>query len=324
MMSWFSKWNKIIRYTKFQYKTYFVFLLFTTLVWLALQFSENYSKEVLFEIEYITGEQQKVITTESDDRIRMILEGNGFNLLGIIWLNRKIKLDCRKAQMLSKDHGYYTGNRMLEYIKEGLMYKGEITHVLKDSIHVYFDSYYEKKVPLKINSKVTYAQGYRSVKGPIATHINEVTVLGPSSILDTLKSIPTQEWIVEDLDKSITNTLAFEYKFLEHKYLSLSDSKVDVELKVDKLTERVFNLPIKAINVPKNAKIQLFPKSVNVVFTVALKDYSKLSALDFSVVADLGKSDLSNSKLLLHLDQVPDNVYNTRLMKPEVEFILIQ
>ncbi|WP_010522926.1 CdaR family protein [Aquimarina agarivorans] len=304
------------------YRTYFIFLGFTAFLWFALQFSKNYSQEVTFTINYKQIQDQKVIKPASDQNVKMVLEGSGLQLLKYTFFNKTIDLDSRKARYLNDNHAYFTGNSMHDILKTSLGYDGKVSHVFKDSLHIYYDVFQDKRVPLKVNASINYAVGYTSIKGALAEQ-KDILVTGPKSVLDTLKFISTEELKLNDIKDDFSGLLGISKKSLPDG-LSFEKNKVLVNLVVEKLTEGEFQVPITLLNVPKKIRVQLFPKKVGVVFSVTLKDYPKLTALDFSVTANMIKAKPETSSLLLKLEKIPDFVYNARLLEKEVQYVVIK
>jgi len=300
------------------FKTYAFFLGFTTFLWLALQFSKNYSQEVSFGIVYNEIEPNKLIKPSSDREIKMILEGNGFQLLKYSLFEKKIELDVRKAKNSNKNHSFFTGKFMINAMKSALNYNGEISYVLKDSLHIYYDVFKEKIIPIKLESDIIYAQGFMSANG-LTSNQKEVKVVGPKSV----KYISTEVLKLKDVKKNYNGNLALKVKN-PIEGLSFDKKTIPVNLNVDKLTEGEIKVPISVLNLSRGAKVQLFPKKVTVVFSVMLKDHAKLSENDFKVIADLSKASPSSNKLFLKLASFPDNVFNARITEKEVQYIVIK
>ncbi len=303
-------------------KTYLFFVAFTAFLWLALQFSKNHSQEVTFKIQYSEIEAEKIVKPNSDNNLKMILEGNGFQLVKYSLLKKTINLDSRKAKVDTENHTFFTGKSMINSIKTALNYDGEISYVFKDSLHIYYDVYKEKEIPLQLVTNVKYAPGYTSIKG-LETLDKTIKVIGPKSIVDTLSFIKTETLKLSDIQKNYKGNIRIEKKE------SLSDlkfpkEKIIVSLKVDKLTEGEFKIPITILNTPENAKVQLFPKQVNVVFIALINDLPKLKASDFKVSVDISNALDSSNKLLLNLEKYPENILSARLTEKEVQYIIIK
>jgi len=284
--------------SKKNFKTYSFFLVFTAFLWFALQFSKNYSKEIDFTIEYTKVGADRFVKENSDKEVSLTLEGNGFQLLKFFIFNKTLKLDVRKASAKLPTKSYYTGRKMLEVIKSSLNYTGVVTFSSKDTITVRFSKIITKEIPIKVKDNIDFASGFTSLTG-ITTSKNTVAVRGPEVILDTLKYIETQELQLKDLQKNYEGKIALDVESLS------------ADLKI-------------ILNVPKGKRVQLFPKEVTVIFGVALKNYPKLTADDFSVVVDMNKAASEGNTLALKLEKSSKMANNVRLTEKEVQFIVIK
>ena len=307
---------------KKSYKTFLFFLGFTTFLWMALKFSNNYSKEIEFDIMYTQLPNRKAIQLNSDKKIKMILNGSGMQLLKYTLFKHTIGLDARKANTLTEKHAYFTGKRMQNLLRSGLGYSGDISEVFKDSLHIYYDIFIEKNVPVEIVFKINYSPGYTSVEGISGTP-KDITVTGPKSILDTLKSVKTDLLELTDIKENYEGTIDINEDILPEN-IKVEEPEIKVNLQVDKLTEGEFQIPITLLNVPKGQRVQLFPKQVGVVFGVTLNNFPKLNVTDFSITANMMKAKEGSNKLLLKLENTPGIVYNARLREKEVQYIVIK
>lgn len=308
--------------SKKNFKTYSFFLVFTAFIWFALQFSKNYSKEIDFKIEYTKIDSGKFVLPESDNEVTLTLEGNGFQLLKFYIFNKTLKLDVRKASMKTAQKSFYVGQKMYATIKESLGYHGKIAFSSKDTITVKFSEIITKNIPVIIKSDIKYTIGHTSLKGATTT-AKVIPVKGPKFILDSLKFIETEKLSLNNLQESYQGEIGLEIKKLPQQ-LELNKKSIPVFVKVDKLTEEEFVIPIQIKNVPKGQRVQLFPKEVTVVFGVVLDNYSKLKASDFTIVADLKEISPQSNTLLLRLEKKPELVYNVRMLEKEVQFIVIK
>ncbi len=313
--------NKKVNINK-NVKTYLFFLVFTAFLWFALQFSKNYSKEINFSIEYIKNDAEQLIEPSSDSSISLLLEGNGFQLLRFYMFGNTLRLDPRKATIKSASEAYFTGNKMLNVFKSSLNYEGKITYASKDTLNIKYSKIVSKQIPIKIINKIGYALGYTSIKG-VETPVKKIKVFGPETVLDTLKFISTKKLKLSNVNKDYEGFISLQNN-KNLKQLKIEQNKIPVSIKVDKLTEGEFLLPIRILNVPIKQRVQLFPKEVTVVFGVALKDYPKLKASDFSVIVDLSEASLDSNTLSLKLNNIPKLVFNARLSEKEVQYIVIK
>ena len=304
------------------FKTYSFFLIFTAFLWFALQFSKNYAKEINFDIKYTKVDSDKFVLPQSDQNVSLTLEGNGFQLLKFYIFNKPLKLDVRKATGKTPEKSWYTGREMLDVFKSSLNYNGKVTFSSKDTITVNYSKIVTKDISIRIKENIKFAQGFTSLKGMISSK-KTISVKGPEFILDTLKFIDTKVIELDELQKSYKGEIRLNIERLS-KNIKIKEKKVPVAIEVDKLTEGEFSLPIQILNVTKGQRVQLFPKEVSVIFGVALKNYPKLKATDFRIVADMKKANPEGNTLTLKLEKTSDLVYNVRLSEKEVQFIVIK
>ncbi len=312
----------ITELTKKNVKTYLFFLIFTSFLWFALQFSKNYSKEINFNIEYTKVSKDQFVQANSDQEVSLILEGNGFQLLKFFVFNKKINLDVRKAVAKNSKKSYFTGSKMMSVIKESLGYTGKVAFSSKDTIVVNFSKIITKEIPVKIKQDIEYENGFISSKG-ITLSKKTIKITGPEVILDTLTTIETEIVVLKKLQKSFKGNIGLNLENLSED-LIVSQSKIPISIEVDKITEGEFKIPIKILNLDENQTVQLFPKEVSVIFGVALKDYPKLKAEDFSIAVDIKKATPQSNTLSLKLVKNSGLVYNVRLSENEVQFIVIK
>ena len=308
--------------TRKSYKTYLFFLGFTAFLWVALKFSNNYSQEIEFDVMYTELPNRKAVQADSDQKVKMILNGSGMQLLKYILFKHTIGLDVRKASIITEKHAYFTGNKMKDLLRSGLGYSGEVSEIFKDSLHIYYDIYVERKIPVKITAEIDYSPGYTSVEGVVTTQ-KEVLVTGPESILDTLNFVKTNTLQLAEIKENYKGSIEIDEESLPEN-VKVEETLVPISLTVDKLTEGEFQIPITLLNVPKGIRVQLFPKRVGVVFGVTLGNFPKLNLTDFSVTANMMKAKEGSNKLLLKLETIPEFVYNARLREKEVQYIVIK
>ena len=78
-------------------------------------------------------------------------------------------------------------------------------------------------------------------------------------------------------------------------------------------------------NIPEGYQVKTFPNSVTILCKATIERLKEISASDFEVVADYGQLDGSeSSKLFLEITESPQKVYDVKLEKRTVNFVLEQ
>ena len=102
-------------------------------------------------------------------------------------------------------------------------------------------------------------------------------------------------------------------------------AKVKVTLFPDVLTEGSADVPIVAINKPKNLIIRTFPQTVKVRYTVGSMAYRLVKPSDFQVHVDyLQIADHPSDKCKLHLVCNSRFVRDAALETPQVDYLIEQ
>ena len=304
-------------------KTYIVFLFFTTFIWVLLQFSKNHSQVIVFDIEYTDVNQNVNISNKSTSKIKLNIIGNGFKFLYYSLLNKKLQINSKRIinKHAFSNFNYLEGDDLKQYLKSRYFNDSEINFMGNDSIKIYYEQLIEKELPVKLKSDISYASGYKSIKGLSSKEI-KLKVKSTKTFLDTLKFIESKVLKLNNVSEGYSGKL--ELINPSPKNLTLSLNKIDVFLNVDKVTEGSLLVPITVLNTPESSKIQLFPKEIKIVFGVLVKDYKRVmeNKNQFKVTADF--KSIKSNKLIPKITTTPENVFNSRLTQKEVEYILIQ
>ena len=83
-----SIFNKTIHRFSLKPSNVRVFLFFlgcTSLLWILIQFSKNYTREIEVNIAYQELPKGMLLNANSDTTVKLLLQGNGFRLFKYVW-----------------------------------------------------------------------------------------------------------------------------------------------------------------------------------------------------------------------------------------------
>ncbi|WP_108809330.1 YbbR-like domain-containing protein [Aquimarina spinulae] len=303
-------------------KTFLFFLIFTSILWLFIQFSKNYTQEVEVAIRYTNIPQDKIFNEQSDQTLRMVLNGNGFRLMNHNWSRPTLQFNVEDAVINSGDQYYFRVDKESSVLKNKLDFKGRVLSVQKDTIRLKLDRNLEKKIQVKIAEKIQYAIGYGSDKGLVVSP-DSVTISGPSQIIDTIQYITTENLNLEGLNVNYTSKLDIDIEELPAT-ITVTPAQVEANVLVSKFTEGDQKIPITLNNIPEGTEIKIFPKEISVVYRVGLDKYNEISPRDFMVVADYAKASEESLFLTLELVNKPDYIHDVRLQVKQVQFVVLK
>jgi len=302
-------------------KTFLFFLAFTSVLWLFIQFSKNYTQEIAVAIQYINVPKDRILHEGSDQTLKLTLNGNGFRLIKHTWSIPEMQFDITNAIQTKQGDYYYYIDKTDPSIKEKLKFKGNILAVQKDTLKVQLDVNLEKKIPLLVSKKITYVPGYGSDKG-VELLPDSITVSGPERIIDTINYIFTEDLKLEDVNTNYKTKLSVKVDSLPST-VKVIPKEVAATIVVSKFTEGSQEIPITLKNIPEGKEIKIFPKEVKVVYRVGLESYNEISPRDFKVIADYNKVSEDSSFLILELIDSPTSIHDLRLQDKQVQFVIL-
>ncbi len=302
-------------------KIFSFFLIFTSFLWLFIQFSKNYTQDVEVDITYTNIPVDKILNDTSDQTLRLRLNGNGFRLITHKWSRPSLQFDIAKAQSLNtKDYFFYI-DRESQLLKEKLNFTGEILSIQKDTLRIQLDVNLEKKIPIRLNKNIKYAQGYGSDKG-VELSPDSIRISGPERIVDNIQYMTTKPLHLDGLNTDYTATLALEIDTFPET-LKITPDNIEARIVVSKFTEGSQEIPITLINVPEGKEIKIFPKVVKIVYRVGLDKYKEINQRDFKVIADYNKVSSDSSYLIVELVDIPTSIHDVRLQDKQVQFVIL-
>jgi YbbR domain-containing protein len=196
----------------------------------------------------------------------------------------------------------------------------KIMAVNPDSIIFNFDRNNVKKIPVKFNSDVTFVPGFDLI-GNYELIPDSIKIMGPKILLDSITFIQTQVLSAQDIKSDLDMPLNLILPDSSEN-LVYSHKKIMVKGKVDKFTEGVIEVPVDIINIPKDMKINFFPKVIGVSYYTSLVNFKDITKSDFILECDF--NDLIEGRTYLEpvLRKYPEKVKNIRLNQKRIEFII--
>jgi len=312
-----KKQNKFIKNKNTRMFLFFILLSF--IFWLLINLSKVYISNADVYVTYYNLPKTKIIKRPPKKHIKFELKAGGFKFLTYQIDNPNIKLNLAHLHHLKKDMYYYLPNKHLRDLQLQFSSDVELLSVDTDTIYIELTSLASKKVKVIPNINIEFKNGYNLAK-PIIVKPKSVIIIGPKSILDTIKSIKTIKLDLNNIASNISKKL-----FLNNynNRIKTSRTKVNIEIKVAKFTETSISINFKVINVPKGYKINTIPKEIKLKYQVSLSDFNKVSPSMFEVVCDFSKSAKDSLNYLIpEIVSKPDFVNSIQILPNKIEYLL--
>ncbi len=299
---------------------FFLCIFIASLMWLLNALGEVYNHKMEVEVKYLNFPSDKTLQKPVPKKLDLYFEATGSELFR--------KQLSRKAKTLSLDLQYIddSNSPIISYpflsksITEQLFIDG-ISAIEPNLINLDFIEAFEKKVKLKANSQLEFIDGLHGLK-EIVLNPDSIFVKGPKNVMDTLRYWYTDTIQKKEINKNSTGSISLEGADLFN--FELSREKVNYTIKVEKFTEKTFNIPIRPINLADSLSVILYPKMANLSIKVGFTDFDEVEASAFDLVVDFKDVDITKQQKLRVISQkeIPKSISNLRFSPEYVEFIV--
>jgi len=320
---WNSFKSKILKAVKNKRLNVFGLFFLLTFAFLALtKLSKKYTETISLDIKYVNLPENRLITLDSAPKCNALVSDIGFNLLLYHFKKQYIQIDFEK-DVFEKDSNYiWIIDKNDLNLNSQLGASSEIISLEYDTIKFPFETLSVKKVPVVLNSKITFTPGFDILKN-YKISPDSINILGSYSNISKISKVETEQLNLKDVNYSINRSLPL--KPLDNQSIRYSVNNVTVSAKVEKFTEGTLEIPITIVNKPLDVTVNYFPKTVAVFFYVALNDYKAIKPLDFKVECDFLEVESTNKTFFTpKLVKIPETVKNARMKLNKVEFIIVQ
>lgn len=312
---------KTIKKTQFKrsnINTFLFFLVCTVIIWIFVQFSKEYNEIIQIPVEYVNIPPDKILATDNPKVMKVQMEENGFRIAWKTMFPPTLAVDVSKA-IPNDGKLFYVIDENREDIASQLNISFDDSRFLKDALAINFQQKEEKTVAVISQIEVEYAAGYSAAEG-LKLHADSVRVSGPREILDTLTHLKTKKLVLKKVKNDLSGRVRIDTSGFNN--LTLFSDGIEYSADVEKFTEGKVEVPIELINVPKGLNVVIFPQETTLLYQVNLKNYNKVSASDFRVVADFSEVGDSQDFLIPKLLQKPEFTSNVRLNEKKIQFII--
>ena len=307
-------------------KVYLVCVAIATFIWLMMKLSDGYSKEIEIPISYSNYPAGMVLVNKPTSSFKVQVESQGFKMITIaLKNNKKVHLDLSKLELRRTKYKRWVASipsHLFSYeISTQLGVSPIDSRIQPDSIFFVFDSLLTRKLPVELNSKLSFVEG-NTLYGDLQLSPSKVEVTGPALTVKAMKSVIADSLIVEHIDGD------FETKIGIHatkEYVKYNPDNIIVKAEVAKFSEfsTTVNLGVES-DVP-NIKIKTFPAKVKLTYSIPIPLYESISDSSFLVIVHIDSLDvLKGNQLIPKIIKQPEFVNSVYMDVDKVEFIILK
>ncbi|MBN2746684.1 MAG: hypothetical protein JXR34_08145 [Bacteroidales bacterium] len=307
-------------------KVYFIFLVLTSVLWLMMKLSDNYSRQVEVKLNFVDLPSGFAIYHQSDSFVTINVSAEGFKMISLLGEGaNELPVSINDVLISQQSDGRrianLNGTVLKKIINEQLGYNISEKNIHPESISVFMDIVDTSEVPVFINLNITPRTGYR-IYGDLKIKPEKINVVGPRIIVDTIHRISSERIFAKDVHESFYQVIPLVSVC---KYVDYEFDRVDVNVDVVEFIESQMEVPISLKTDITGMKFRIIPEKVRLNFQVALPDYPAIKPEMFEVVAQLDSMRLlRHSGLIPVLTKYPSNIYNPKLNVEKVDFIVVK
>ncbi|MGB1206816.1 MAG: hypothetical protein ACPG5B_14300 [Chitinophagales bacterium] len=287
------------------------------MIWIVTTLSEEYTKEVAIPVQYINLPEDKALIEALPETWNILAEAKGTALIKHSNFSKKsIVIDYEKHVFRDELQTEMQKTHFEEQL-DGF----SIKHITPAVIFFKLEKKKRKVVPIEFMADIEMVQHFYQSQAPVVMP-DSMLVIGPASIVDTLKSWKTESLTLREVNKDYKGDIELQKPQLAS--LQLSFERVSYWIKVVEFTEKRMSVPITVLNVPKSMEIFPYPQKVNIKFQVSIDEFDKINENNFAVVSDFSKINVAQGeKLKVELLDIPLNIKNLSVSPLEIEYLII-
>ena len=301
--------------------TFLVFLVISSVLWLLIKLSENYTTQTTFRLQIENVPEDKWISSD-ELSAEMSLNVDGFHTLRCKMIreaNRFVTIPLDEVPFrLENGNTYSFGS---QYVAEKVAERLGInaSDITMNDAKVYFnlDLLKSKVVPVVLRSNIQTQRQYGLYGIPVLDP-SSVTIYGPQEVIDTVKSVQTIMLSKNNVSQGFSVPLPID---LLDDQIRSSTKEVKVSVQVEKFTEMDIEVPI---TVADGRKIRFFPETMTVKCLVAMKDYASIAPENFSVTVNRKQLEALQPLLDVQLASWPNSVQILSTHPDKVEYLIVQ
>jgi hypothetical protein len=300
-------------------KTFISFLVASFLIWLLITFSKEYTTVITYAVIYKNIPQNKLLQEAPINTIDITVKASGFKILRSNFKNKKIQLEASDLQRKEHSKFYFLTKNQVKKIQQQLLFGVELKEIEQDTIYLNLGLLTSKKVALKPNLYINYHIGY-DLLNEIKISPDSIVISGPEAQVEKTNYLDLSELKLDDVKSDFSE----EVTILKlNNNFKISDLKAVISGSVDKFTEGKLQVSFTTKNLPKDINLTILSEKVEIVFVVALSNFSKISEASFKVECDYLISEKNNLGYLIpKVILAPDFIKSIKIIPKKIDFLI--
>lgn len=301
---------------------FFVFLLFLLaafIFWYLTTMSQEYEMTYTVKLELKNVPDGVLLTEPLPEEMKVVLKDKGDKL---------VEYKARgKMRALAIDYRQYSnalgctaikGSELDRLLTAGLASTTQIVSVSPDTLKFYAANAQGVKLPVRLLGSIEADR--QCVIERVGLTPDSVMVYAASQITDTMTAVYTPYVQYEGLTDSMEQVIVLDNAEWGMRY---APSQVLLNVGVSPYVQKNVQVPVEGYMFPYGQQLKTFPSRVKVSFRVSLVDFRNVTEHDFKIRVRYNQvRDNASGRVVLALDEMPDNVTDIFIEPTEVDYLI--
>lgn len=298
-------------------RSFILFLIMAATIWFLTKFSKPLVAEFRLNLQFTGLPEQTLVSPRAPDELLITVNANGFKLLTEVFRDKTLVLDLSAGRSLEDNSIRFNQDQLLAFCYRKLA-SAEVISIETKELIIPLDRMAAKTVAVLFQGQVSLAQGFKIIDGP---HIepNEITIYGPSEMIDSISTISTVYKRLDDLRTNLSEPIALES--LKSNQLSRSQDSIIWSAKILEFTQKQIELPVELVNLPRGRRLQIFPETMILSVEIPVNEYALYDESNFRLICDYNERISEDSFMIPRLSKLPEGVYKPELSHKKVDYV---
>ena len=294
-------------------------------MWLINALNRSYTRTVAIPVNFINYPVGKRITNKLPAYIMADIKTTGAKLLMLLVKKSiaEITVDVSKVTNINSASGSASISTAISIgnLSKLLNVEVDLLKVKPDSIRFVFGKTFTKKIYIKPLVQINYAipQGiFKRIK----VTPQYIMVSSDSITLAKTDTLYTEKIVLNNLNQRVEQQVTIDVPEALEGLVSLSDTKVTLQINLDEYAQKTISLPVQVLNAPPNTNVKVFPAFVKVTLAAPYTVFDSLNANTVKACVDYKQTLAKAEKLTVSVTSTILNNKITQISPPKVEYII--
>lgn len=304
-----------------EFLVFLFFLLTAFIFWYLTTMNHEYEMTYTVKLELKNVPDNVMLTEPLPEEMEVVLKDQGDKL---------VEYKARgKMKLLALDYRQYAhanamgrtaihGAELNKLLSAKLASSTQIVSTSLDTLQYYAADARGVKLPVRLRGTIGTNRQYAIEYVELIP--DSVTVFAARQLIDTMTAVYTPYVDYRELTDSVKHQLELGTGKWGIRY---SPSSVLLNVAVSPYVNKSVQVPIEGYMFPYGQQLKTFPSKAKVSFRVSLDDFREVTEQDFRILVRHSQiCDNTSGKVVLALDEMPDNITDVVIEPMEVDYLI--